>query len=60
MERETNITVWQLRLFEGFNQDIMVMQRDEEEVFDNAIHVFFEKAYYDTYVARAAHYGSHR
>lgn len=60
MERETNITVWQLRLFEGFNQDIMVMQRDEEEVFDDAIHVFFEKTYYDAYVARAVQYGLHR
>lgn len=43
MERKTNISVWQLRLFEGFDKDIMVMQRDEEEVFDDAIHVFFEK-----------------
>ena len=43
MERKTNISVWQLRLFEGFDKDIMVMQRDEEEVFDDAIHVFLKK-----------------
>ena len=47
MERKSNITIWQLRLFEGLNKDIMVMQRNEEEVFDDAIHVFFEKEYYD-------------
>ena len=50
MERKSNITIWQLRLFEGLNKDIMVMQRNEEEVFDDAIHVFFEKEYYDAYV----------
>lgn len=60
MERKTNISVWQLRLFEGFDKDIMVMQRDEEEVFDGAIHVFFEKEYYDAYVAKAVKYGEHR
>lgn len=60
MERKTNISVWQLRLFESFDRDIMVMQRDEEEVFDDAIHVFFEKDYYDTYVAKAVRYGTHR
>ena len=60
MKRKTNISVWQLRLFEGFDKDIMVMQRDEEEVFDDAIHVFFEKEYYDAYVARAVRYGGHR
>ena len=38
MERKSNITIWQLRLFEGLNKDIMVMQRNEEEVFDDAIH----------------------
>ena len=43
MERKSNITIWQLRLFEGLNKDIMVMQRNEEEVFDDAIHVFFLK-----------------
>ena len=53
MERRTNISVWQLRLFEGFDKDVMVMQRDEEEVFDDAIHVFFDKEYYDAYVAMA-------
>ncbi|MDE7415776.1 MAG: hypothetical protein K2N44_05570 [Lachnospiraceae bacterium] len=60
MKRKTNISVWQLRLFEGFNKDIMVMQRDEEEVFDDAIHVFFEKEYYDAYVAKATRYSGHR
>ncbi|MCI8315573.1 MAG: hypothetical protein HFH74_11160 [Lachnospiraceae bacterium] len=60
MERKTNISVWQLRLFEGFDKDIMVMQRDEEEVFDDAIHVFFEKEYYDAYVAKAVKYSSHQ
>lgn len=59
MERKTNISVWQLRLFEGFDKDIMVMQRDEEEVFDDAIHVFFEKEYYDAYVAKAVRYSGH-
>lgn len=60
MKRKTNITVWQLRLFEGFDKDVMVMQRDEEEVFDDAIHVFFEKEYYDAYVERAVRYSGHR
>lgn len=60
MERKTNISVWQLRLFEGFDKDIMVMQRDEEEVFDNALHVFFDKEYYDAYVAKAVKYSSHQ
>lgn len=60
MKRKTNISVWQLRLFEGFDKDIMVMQRDEEEVFDDAIHVFFEKEYYDAYVAKAARYSGHQ
>lgn len=59
MERKTNISVWQLRLFEGFDKDVMVMQRDEEEVFDDAIHVFFEREYYDAYVAKATKYSSH-
>lgn len=59
MERKTNISVWQLRLFEGFDKDVMVMQRDEEEVFDDAIHVFFEREYYDAYVSKATRYGSH-
>jgi hypothetical protein len=60
VERKSNITVWQLRLFEGFDRDIMVMQRNEEEVFDDAIHVFFEKEYYNAYVARAAKYSTNR
>lgn len=60
MERKTNISVWQLRLFEGFDKDVMVMQRDEEEIFDRAIHVFFEKEYYDAYVSKAVKYGQHR
>ena len=60
MKRKTNISVWQLRLFEGFDKDVMVMQRDEDEVFDDAIHVFFEKEYYDAYVEKAARYSSHR
>lgn len=60
MERKTNISVWQLRLFEGFDRDIMVMQRDEEEIFDSAIHVFFDKEYYDAYVAKAVKYSGHR
>ncbi|MDE7272499.1 MAG: hypothetical protein K2N95_05470 [Lachnospiraceae bacterium] len=60
MKRKTNISVWQLRLFEGFDKDIMVMQRDEEEVFDDAIHVFFDKEYYDAYVAKAAKYSGHQ
>jgi len=59
VERKTNISVWQLQLFEGFDKDIMVMQRDEQEVFDDAIHVFFDKEYYDAYVARAGKYGTH-
>lgn len=59
MERKSNITVWQLRLFEGLDRDVMVMQRDEEEIFDNAIHVFFEKEYYDAYVSKAKKYSSH-
>ena len=58
MERKSNITIWQLRLFEGLNKDIMVMQRNEEEVFDDAIHVFFEKEYYDAYVNKAKRYGN--
>ncbi|MDE6917244.1 MAG: hypothetical protein K2P39_10670 [Lachnospiraceae bacterium] len=60
MKRKTNISVWQLRLFEGFDKDIMVMQRDEEEVFDDALHVFFERAYYDAYVAKAVRYSTHQ
>lgn len=60
MERVSNISVWQLRLFEGFDRDIMVMQRDEEEVFDEALHVFFEKDYYHIYVTKASKYGTHR
>lgn len=60
MERKTNISVWQLRLFEGLDKDIMVMQRDEEEVFENAIHVFFDKEYYDAYVSKAKRYSNHR
>lgn len=60
MERESNVTVWQLGLFDGFDKDVMVMQRDEEEVFDGAIHVFFEKEYYDAYVSKAKKYGEHR
>lgn len=60
MERVSNISVWQLRLFEGFDKDVMVMQRDEEEVFDEALHVFFEKDYYHIYVAKASKYGTHR
>ncbi len=60
MERESNVTVWQLGLFDGLDRDVMVMQRDEEEVFDNAIHVFFEKEYYDAYVSRAKKYSEHR
>ena len=59
MERKSNITIWQLRLFEGLNKDIMVMQRNEEEVFDDAIHVFFEKEYYDAYVNKAKRYGEY-
>ncbi|MDE7478553.1 MAG: hypothetical protein K2M91_11495 [Lachnospiraceae bacterium] len=59
MERKTNISVWQLRLFDGFDRDIMVMQRDEEEIFDDAIHVFFDKEYYDAYVAKATKYSEH-
>lgn len=60
MERKSNITIWQLHLFEGLNKDIMVMQRDEEEIFDDAIHVFFEKEYYDAYVSKAKKYSEHR
>ncbi len=60
MERKSSISVWQLGLFEGFDRDVMVMQRDEEEVFDEAIHVFFDKEYYDAYVAKAVKYGEHR
>jgi len=60
VERKSNISVWQVGLFEGFDKDIMVMQRDEEEVFDDAIHVFFEREYYDAYVAKAVKYSSHQ
>lgn len=60
MERKSNISVWQLGIFEGFDSDIMVMQRDEEEIFDDAVHVFFDKDYYDAYVAKAAKYSAHR
>ncbi len=60
MERKTNISVWQLRLFEGFDKDVMVMQRDEEEIFDEAIHVFFDREYYDAYVAMAVKYSKHQ
>lgn len=60
MERKSNITVWQLRLFEGFDKDVFVMQRDEQEVFDDALHVFFEKEYYDSYVNKAKKYSEHR
>ncbi len=60
VERKTNISVWQLRLFEGFDKDVMVMQRDEEEVFDGAVHVFFDREYYDAYVAKASKYSGHR
>lgn len=60
MERKSNVTVWQLRLFEGFDKDVMVMQRDEEEVFENALHVFFDKEYYDAYVTKAKKYSEHR
>lgn len=35
------------------------MQRDEEEVFDEAIHVFFDREYYDAYVAMAVRYSTH-
>lgn len=59
MDRKSNILPWQIGIFEGFDKDIMVMQRDEEEVFDNAIHVFFDKDYYDAYVAKAAKYSTH-
>ena len=59
MERKSNISVWQIGLFEGFDKGIMVMHRDEEEVFDDAIHVFFEREYYDAYVAKAVKYSSH-
>ncbi len=60
MERKSNITAWQLNLFDGFDKDVMVMQRDEQEVFDDAIHVFFEREYYDAYVSKAAKYSTHR
>lgn len=60
MERKSNVSAWQLRLFDGFDRDIMVMQRDEEEVFDNAIHVFFDREYYDAYVSKATKYGNHK
>lgn len=60
MERKSNITTWQLGLFDAFDRDVMVMQRDEEEVFDDAIHVFLEKEYYDAYVAKATKYSKHR
>lgn len=60
MERESNVTVWQLGLFDGLDRDVMVMQRDEEEVFDRAIHVFFEREYYDAYVNKAKKYSEHR
>lgn len=60
MERESNVTVWQLGLFDGLDRDVMVMQRDEQEVFDNAIHVFFEREYYDAYVNKAKKYSEHR
>ena len=60
MERKSNVSVWQIGLFEGFDRDVMVMQRDEEEVFEGALHVFFDKAYYDVYVAKAVKYGNHR
>ena len=60
MKRESNITIMQLGLFENFDRDVMVMQRDEQEVFDDAIHVFYEKEYYDAYVAKATKYGVHR
>ena len=47
MERESNVTVWQLGLFDGLDRDVMVMQRDEQEVFDNAIHVSaFEEVFH--------------
>ena len=59
MERKSNITIWQLNLFEGFDRDIMVMQRDEQEVFDDALHVFFDREYYDAYVSKASKYSSH-
>ncbi len=60
MERKSNITVWQLNLFDGFDKDIMVMQRDEQEVFDDAIHVFFDREYYDAYVSKATKCSAHR
>ena len=37
----------------------MVMHRDEEEVFDDAIHVFFDKQYYDAYISKAKKYSDH-
>lgn len=60
MERKSNITIWQLHLFEGLDRDIMVMHRDEEEVFDDAIHVFFDKQYYDAYISKATKYSNHK
>lgn len=60
MERKSNISGWQLKLYEGFDRDVIVMQRDEEEVFDNAIHVFIDKEYYDTYVSNATKYSTHK
>lgn len=48
-----------MRLFEGFDADVMVLQRDEQEVFDEAIHVFFDREYYDAYVGRAKKYSNH-
>lgn len=60
MERKSNTTTWQLGLFDAFDRDVLVMQRDEEEVFDEAIHVFLEKEYYDAYVAKATKYSKHR
>lgn len=38
----------------------MVMHRDEEEVFDDAIHVFFDKQYYDAYISKANKYSDHQ
>lgn len=58
-ERKSNVLPWQIGIFEGFDKDIMVMQRDEEEVFDGAIHVFFDKDYYDAYIAKAVKYSTH-
>lgn len=60
VKRESNISAWQLRLFEGLDTDVMVMQRNEEEVFDDALHVFMNREYYDAYVAKAVKYGDYR